>query len=78
MRFAGFGWSGASEIVIRKHFFFPLRWLPPHPSPDMIFFQHDRPWPVSVFPLMEHDAHKRMLFFLVELLHVSLIDLFAK
>ena len=38
MRFAGFGWSGASEIVIRKHFFFPLRWLPPHPSSDMIFF----------------------------------------
>ena len=56
--------------------FFPLRWLPPHPSPDMIFFQHDRPWPVSVFPLMEHDAHKRMFFYLVEL-HGFLIDLFS-
>lgn len=28
-------------------------------SPDVIF-QHDRPWPVSVFPLRVHDAHKRM------------------
>jgi len=23
---------------------------------------HDRPWPVSVFPLMEHDAHKQCVY----------------